>query len=87
MTDDQSGDLIEYVEEEEEEEEEDHDGLVRAKWTIDSATSLPEAATMARQFATYLDELHAEGWQLREPVSDDYGFIFHPDGRTFWKTD
>jgi hypothetical protein len=46
---------------------------VRAKWTIDGATTLAEAAQRSRQFADYLQGLHDEGYVLIEPIQDDYG--------------
>ena len=54
------------------------DDIVRAKWTIDGATTLAEAAQKARGFADYLQKLHDEGYVLRGPVSDDYGFYYKP---------
>jgi hypothetical protein len=48
---------------------------IRAKWTMDGAATLSEAARMLRDFADHLEELEREGWQLIEPVSDDYGDI------------
>lgn len=55
------------------------DDLVRAKWTIDGATTLAEAAQMARAFAGSLQKLHDEGYVLREPVEDDYGSYYKPE--------
>ena len=57
---------------------EDEDNTVRAKWTIDGAATLAEAAQMARGFADGLQRLHDEGYVLRQPVSDDYGFYYKP---------
>jgi hypothetical protein len=62
--------------------EEDPTPAIRAKWMIDGAATLAEAAQKARDFAGWLDGLAAEGWVLTEPVADDYGFIEKrgPDG-------
>jgi hypothetical protein len=49
--------------------------ILRAKWTMDGAETLSEAAKMLRDFADYVEELEREGWQLTEPISDDYGHI------------
>lgn len=49
--------------------------VVRAKWTIDGATTLDEAAAKLEAFAAQLRALEAAGWQLTDPVADDYGFI------------
>lgn len=54
--------------------------IIRAKWIMDDAVTLAEAATKVRLFADLLDEMAAEGWELREPVSDDYGFLKKTEG-------
>ena len=59
-------------------EEEPEDGTVRAKWAIDGASTLAEAAQKARAFADWLQGLHDEGYVLRDEVSDDYGFYYKP---------
>ena len=51
---------------------------IRAKWTIDGAKTLAEAATMLRARADELDKLDKEGWTLEGPVDDDYGFLVPP---------
>lgn len=53
----------------------DNDNIIRAKWTIDGAETLEEAAIKAGGFAACLRELAAGGWELTGPVEDDYGFI------------
>ena len=45
---------------------------IRAKWTMDGANTLSEAAEMLRSYADYLDKLEEEGWQLRDGVNDDW---------------
>lgn len=52
--------------------------IVRAKWSIDGAKTLAEAAQKAREFADYLQGLHDEGWRLEDEISDDYGFCYKP---------
>jgi hypothetical protein len=64
------------------EEEFDEPEIIRAKWTMDGATTLAGAAAMLRAFADELDRKHAEGWTLRQPVDDDYGFLNEPEGHT-----
>jgi hypothetical protein len=60
--------------------------LLRAKWAMDGAESLAEAADMLRLFADELDALAAAGFHLMAPIEDDYGFAHRgdeadPDGR------
>jgi hypothetical protein len=52
--------------------------IIRAKWIMDDAATLPEAAAKVRAFADELDRMHAEGWRLEQPVQDDYGFVVRP---------
>ena len=61
------------------EEELPEDDCVRAKWTIDGAKTLAEAAQKAREFADFLQGLHDEGYVLRDEVTDDYGFYYKPE--------
>jgi hypothetical protein len=58
--------------------EDDGDGLVRAKWTIDGATTLAEAAQKSREFADELQGLHDQGYRLRDAIAGDYGFCYLP---------
>jgi hypothetical protein len=55
------------------------DETIRAKWTIDGAATLAEAAVKAREFADHLQALHDGGYVLRQPVEDDYAFYFKPE--------
>jgi hypothetical protein len=54
------------------------DGMIRAKWILDGAVTLAEAAQKARDFADHLQGLHDQGYILRDPVADDYGWICKP---------
>jgi hypothetical protein len=65
---------------EDDEDDEDYENefpepIVRAKWIMDGATTLSEAATRIEGFAAWLRELEAQGWQLSGPVEDDYGYL------------
>lgn len=51
---------------------------IRAKWSMDVAATLTEAAELLRGHADYLLAMERDGWQLTEPVRDDYGFIRRP---------
>lgn len=57
------------------EDDREEDSIIRAKWCMDGAKTLEEAALKVRAFADHLDSLRAEGWELTSPVDDDYGFI------------
>ena len=59
-------------------ESESGEPIIRAKWVMDDAATLPEAAAKLREFAAELDRLHAEGWTLDQPIEDDYGFLVPP---------
>ena len=63
------------------EDEDEWDGteIIRAKWAMDGAKTLTEAAAQLRRFAEYLDELRRDGWELAAPVEDDYGLIENVD--------
>ena len=55
------------------------DVLLRAKWTMDGARTLVEAAKQVREFANEIEELSQEGFELGAPVEDDYAFLIRPD--------
>ena len=70
--------LDDDFEDDETEQEEYKSGIrstIRAKGIMDGATTLTGAAELLRQTATEILTLEAQGWQLPEPVEDDYGFI------------
>lgn len=52
--------------------------VVRAKWTMDGATTLAEAAARFRGRADELEKLASAGFELEQPVSDDYAFVTRP---------
>lgn len=54
--------------------------IIRAKWTIDEARTLSEAAALLRAKADELEQLEREGWQLIDRVYDDYGYITRGGG-------
>jgi hypothetical protein len=53
---------------------------LRAKWTMDGATTLQEAASRLEVLAAHLRNLHDQGWTLVSPVEDDYGILRDPQG-------
>ena len=60
--------------ENEDEFEDENNDIIRAKWVMDGATTLAEAADRLEGFAKYLRELEVDGKQLTGPVENDYGF-------------
>ena len=52
---------------------------LRAKWTMDGATTLAEAAAMFRREAEELERLAASGFELDQPVADDYAIVVRPN--------
>ena len=68
----------EYDEDEESFDEEamfENEITIRAKWTMDGAETLDQAIEYLHSFADSLAEYKAEGWELRDSVGDDYGFL------------
>ena len=56
--------------------DDEEDIVIRAKWIMDDAKTLDEAMEKVEGFIAYLRELKADGWELRDPVRDDYGFVY-----------
>lgn len=59
----------------ESDESDDHSEILRAKWCLDDAATLDECVLKLENFIKYIKNLKEQGWELRAPVSDDYGFI------------
>jgi hypothetical protein len=53
----------------------DEEMVIRAKWTMDGAETLSQAASALRLFADELEKAERDGWQLDQPIADDYGFV------------
>jgi hypothetical protein len=53
--------------------EPEYETTIRAKWTMDGARTLAEAAQQMRTRADLLDQMAADGWELEDEVADDYG--------------
>ena len=54
---------------------------LRAKWVMDGATTLKEAAAMLRAEADRIEQLSKDGWTLEGPIEDDWGFLAPPKAR------
>jgi hypothetical protein len=50
--------------------------IVRAKWTFDGATTIPEMISALENRIAYLRQLEAAGCTLQGPVTDDYAFMY-----------
>lgn len=53
-----------------------HEDTIRAKWAMDGASTLSEAAKMLRDYADDLVKMEKDGWQLTQEIADDYGFLY-----------
>lgn len=54
--------------------------MIRAKWQMDGASTLAEAADRLEAFAGELRKLHDDGWTLAETIDGDYGHLVDPQG-------
>jgi len=52
--------------------------VMRAKWTMDGSRTLADAAGKFRERADELEQLARAGFELEQPVNDDYAFIVRP---------
>ena len=60
----------------EDQSEEEENICIRAKWSIDDASTIDEAIVKLNEFIEYLKSLKNDGWEFREPIQDDYGFLY-----------
>ena len=61
---------------EDQSEVEEENICIRAKWSMDDSNTIDEAIEKLKDFIEYLKSLKNEGWELREPIQDDYGFLY-----------
>ncbi len=59
----------------EEEYDDENEMVLRAKWSIDNATTLDEVVEHLQSFIEYVKQLKADGWELTGTIDDDYGFL------------
>jgi hypothetical protein len=52
-----------------------NDIIIRGKWMMDGADSIDEAIEMLQNEIEGLKAYKEEGWELQEPIRDDYGFL------------
>lgn len=48
---------------------------LRGKWMLDGCCSLEDVAECLRERLRHIERLQREGWELREEITDDYGFL------------
>lgn len=48
---------------------------IRAKWTMDGAETVDQAIDKFEYRADQLRALKEAGWEIRDPVTDDYAYI------------
>lgn len=53
----------------------DEDPVIRAKWMFDDCSTIEEIIGRLREQITMFQKLKDDGWELRAPVHDDYGFL------------
>lgn len=54
---------------------EDDDEIVRGKWLLEGATSIEEIIDNLKNFIEYMKDLRKSGFELAQPVEDDYGYL------------
>lgn len=69
-----SGDEEEHSGYEASEESEELE-IIRAKWLYDDCASLDEIIERLKQEIEHIKQLQRDGWELVDPVSDDYGYM------------
>ena len=79
VSDTSSDDSMPRLIEEEDEDNESYDSEdnvpIRAKWQMDGATTLDEAIVKLQNFIEHIKSLKNDGWELVDPINDDWGFI------------
>lgn len=55
--------------------DDENNAIIRAKWRIDGSNNLDECIVKLQQFIQCLKNLKEAGWELKQPVDDDYGYI------------
>jgi len=50
--------------------------ILRGKWCMDECKSLDECIANLEEFIKEVKQLQCEGYELRNPVKDDYGLLY-----------
>lgn len=57
----------------------EHNEVIRMKWSIDGCANFDEIIKRLFEKIKEFEALRENGWRLREPVNDDYGFIYRAE--------
>jgi len=68
-----------FADDDEESDDDESEDVIRARWVMDGARTLSQAARKLEAFAQELRELEESGWQLTGPVENDHGVIQQVD--------
>lgn len=60
----------------EEDEGINDDVIIRAKWSLDGCSTIDEIIDRLKEQIESYKQLKEEGWELREKIDDDYGFMY-----------
>lgn len=52
--------------------------LIRAKWTMDGATSMDEVLDKFEYRMEQIQALKDAGWEVDQQVTDDYAYLYRP---------
>lgn len=56
-------------------DDDEHQKVVRFKWMGDGCASVDQIIERLHQEISYYTQLKYEGWELRGPIQDDWGFM------------
>lgn len=66
---------VEEDENELDEEEYDNSPSIRAKWMLDGCSSIDEIIERLKDQIEHYKQLKEDGWELRDKIDDDWGFL------------
>jgi hypothetical protein len=77
-----------------EDESEEDTEIIRSKWALDGCASFDQIVARLGSLIEHYRRLKADGWELVNPIDDDYGFIRQarprgslPGVNDFWRSD
>ena len=66
----------EYKDKDKDKDKEEEHVVLRAKWILDDSENIDQCIDKLNAFIEYLKSIKSEGWELRDPVNDDWGFLY-----------